>query len=119
MGIDLSFEVVGEERRLAPEVETNLFRIAQEAISNITRHAEAETVKITLEFGDQLVQLQIQDDGKGFAPDEVVRYAEEARGLGLLGMKERAVLLNGTLTVHSEPGKGTRIGTELPIRPMG
>jgi signal transduction histidine kinase len=119
MGIDLSFEVVGEERRLAPEVETNLFRIAQEAISNITRHAEAETVKITLEFGDRLVQLQIQDDGKGFAPDEVVRYAEEARGLGLLGMKERAVLLNGTLTVHSEPGKGTRIGTELPIRPMG
>ena len=119
MGIDLSFELVGPEHRLAPEIETNLFRIAQEAISNIARHAEAESVRIRIEFGEGITRLQIEDDGKGFAPDEVVRHAGEARGLGLLGMKERAVLLHGTLTVHSEPGKGTRIGAELPEGLMG
>ncbi|MBI3988272.1 MAG: HAMP domain-containing protein, partial [candidate division NC10 bacterium] len=114
MGIDLSFEVLGLERRLPPEIETTLFRIGQEAISNIARHAEAEGVRITVEFGEQIVRLQVEDDGKGFDPEEITRFVEGARGLGLLGMKERAALLEGTLTIHSEPGKGTRVTVEVP-----
>lgn len=115
MGIDLFFEIIGSERRLTPEIETTLFRIGQEVISNIARHAEAESVRITVEFGDKVVRLQVEDDGKGFDPEEVASSVEGARGLGLLGMKERAALLDGTLTIHSEPGKGARIDVRVPV----
>jgi signal transduction histidine kinase len=115
MGLDLSFEVIGQERRLKPEIETTLFRIGQEAIANIARHAEAESVKITVEYGDTFVCLGIADDGKGFDPEEIDRSTDPARGLGLLGMKERAALLNGSLAVHSQPGKGTRVSVEIPV----
>jgi signal transduction histidine kinase len=114
LGMDLSFEVLGAERRLKPEIETALFRIGQEAISNIRKHADAESVKIQVEFGDRFVRLQVEDDGQGFNPDEVDRAADAARGLGLLGMKERAALLDGSLTVHSEPGKGTQVTVTIP-----
>ncbi len=115
LGMDLAFDVLGPERRLTPEIETALFRIGQEAISNIRRHAEAESVGITVEFGEGLVCLQIEDDGKGFDPDAGVRSPDGARGLGLLGMKERAALLDGTLTIDSVPGKGTRVTVKVPV----
>lgn len=115
MGIDLAFEVIGPERRLRPEIETALFRIGQEAVSNIARHAEAESVSIAVEFGEKVVRLQIVDDGIGFEPDAVAGSVEGPRGLGLLGMKERATLLNGTLTIDSKAGKGTRVTVEIPI----
>jgi len=115
MGIDLSFEVIGSERRLPPEIETALFRIGQEAITNIARHAEAEGVRITVEFGEEGVRLQVEDDGKGFDPEEVTGSVKGTRGLGLLGMRERTALLGGTLTIQSEPGKGTRVTVEVPL----
>lgn len=116
LGIDLAFEVFGFERRLEVEIETTLFRIGQEAISNIAKHAEAESVKIAINFREKTVGLEVVDDGKGFFQSEgIARAAKGPRGLGLLGMKERAALLNGTLTVDSEPGKGTRVTVEVPI----
>lgn len=115
MGIDLAFEVIGPERRLRPEIETALFRIGQEAVSNIARHAEAESVSIAVEFGEKIVRLQIVDDGVGFEPDAVAGSVEGPRGLGLLGMKERAALLGGTLTIDAKAGEGTRVGVEIPI----
>src|SRR3989338_3178469 len=107
LGIDLTFEVVGTERRLKPEIETTLFRIGQEAISNIARHAEANSVRIVIEFGDRLLRLQVEDNGKGFEPEKVVGSAD--RAIGLLGMRERAALLDGAFTIYSEPGGGTRL----------
>ncbi len=114
-GMDVSFEVSGRERRLNPEIETTLFRLAQEAISNIRRHADAESAKVSLEFGENEVRLRIEDDGQGFDAEEVERSADRTRGLGLLGMRERAALVDGTFTVDSAPGKGTRIDVRIPV----
>ena len=112
LGIDLAFEVIGTERRLKPEIETTLFRIGQEAISNIARHAEASSVRIMVEFGDRSVRLQVEDNGKGFEPEKVASSAD--RAIGLLGMRERAALLDGAFAIDSEPGKGTRLTIEIP-----
>ncbi len=113
MGIDVSIDIVGAERRVKPEVEICLFRICQEAISNIARHAEADAVKITLRFGCGSIVLELEDNGKGFEPKSVLTSAEKS--LGLLGMKERASLLDGNLTVTSTPQKGTRVRAEIPV----
>lgn len=110
LGIDLSFAVTGQERRLKPEIETTLFRIGQEAIANIARHAEASSVAIALEFGQGGVCLQVEDNGRGFAFDESLNGS-----FGLLGMKERAALLDGALTIDSQPGGGTRLAVTIPV----
>jgi len=113
MGIDVSIDIVGAERRVKPEVETCLFRIGQEAISNIAKHAEANAVKITLHYGCGSILLEVEDNGKGFELKSVLTSAEKS--LGLLGMKERASLLNGNLSVISTPQTGTRIRVEIPV----
>ncbi|RMF90877.1 MAG: HAMP domain-containing protein [Nitrospinota bacterium] len=116
LGIDLSFTVTGVERRLPPEVETTLFRIGQEAISNIARHADAESVRVVIAFNEKSVCLQIEDDGKGFEPEQVVQAGQGGQGLGILGMQERAALLEGNLVIQSAPGRGTRVHVEVPLR---
>lgn len=115
MGIDLDFRVEGRERRLSSEIETTLFRIGQEAISNIARHAEAESVGITVTFGEDHIRLRIEDDGKGFDQEMVGSVIDGPRGLGLLGMRERASLLSGNLVVQSGPGKGTRLEATISL----
>jgi signal transduction histidine kinase len=110
LGIDLSFAVTGQERRLKPEIETTLFRIGQESITNIARHAEASSVAIALEFGQGCVCLQLEDNGRGFEFDE-----SSNGSFGLLGMKERAALLDGVLTIDSQPGSGTRLTVTIPV----
>lgn len=112
--IKVSFETKGDRRMLLPPVEIALFRITQEAITNIVRHADATNVSVTLEFQENLVAIDIVDDGVGFRPERVGVSQETGRGFGLLGMKERAELLSGNLTVESEEGKGTRIHIEIP-----
>jgi len=113
MGIDVSIDIVGTERRVKPEVETCLFRIGQEAISNIAKYAEANAVKITLQYGGGSILLEVEDNGKGFELKRVLTSAEKS--LGLLGMKERATLLNGNLSVISTPQTGTRVRVEIPV----
>jgi signal transduction histidine kinase len=115
MGLEVRFENDLNSHRFSNELETVLFRIAQETISNIARHSKAENVLITLEMQDQFVTLNVEDDGIGFAPGEFKEPKQGMRGLGLWGMKERASLLNGTLEVESEPGNGTRVTVRLPI----
>ncbi len=116
-GVHLHFETSGEERRLFPQVETAVFRVAQEAITNIAKHAEAENVTVHLEFKESSLFLEIEDDGKGFDMEKVTRLADKGMGLGLLGMEERISLLQGTLSIESEPGFGTRITLEVPLAP--
>ncbi|MBI4525047.1 MAG: HAMP domain-containing protein [Deltaproteobacteria bacterium] len=110
LGIDLTFKVLGTERRLKPEIETTLFRIGQEAISNIARHAEANGVAIAIEFGDRHICLEVEDNGKGFDPKVTTDGS-----FGLLGMKERTTLFDGAFGVDSEPGKGTRLTIKIPV----
>ena len=110
LGIDLTFAVRGQERRLKPEIETTLFRIGQEAISNIARHAEANSVSIALEFAESRIGLEVEDNGQGF------NLSESPNGsFGVLGMKERAALLDGTFAIDSQPGNGTRLAVTIPV----
>jgi len=114
-GVEVHLEVVGQEKRLSPEVEIALFRIVQEAVTNIASHARAESAHISLEFEEKSVSVEVEDDGIGFDFSRGFTSASVEQGAGLLGMKERAELLGGTLTIDTEPGGGTRVAVEIPV----
>jgi len=113
-GIDIKVEVVGVERDLPDEVQLLLFRIAQEALTNIRRHAEASRAWITLEFGEDKTVLTVKDNGKGFKLPQRMGDLASMGKLGLAGMQERAQLIKGNLTLQSELGKGTTVIVEVP-----
>lgn len=115
-GITVSLEVRGIERRLFTDLETALFRIAQEALMNVIKHAHASHAQIGLIFEPQRVILEITDDGIGFDTAQVFDLGDDSgRGLGLLGMRERAELLGGHREVESRIGQGTRVRVEIPL----
>ena len=99
------------------KIELVLFRVIQEAIINVSKHADAEHVFVSLTFGESGIEMEIADDGKGFDLEQVLEPAKKGTyiGLGLLGMEERIALLDGKMTVWSKPGKGTRILVVVPI----
>ena len=102
-----------DDRRLAPIVETNLYRIVQEALNNIHKHAGATIVSVVLERRGDAAVLVIDDDGRGF---EVAGDGErDPHGIGLLGMRERASLAGGTLEIASSPGDGTTVSVRVPL----
>jgi signal transduction histidine kinase len=114
-GIRAVLEHEPSERRFAPEIEVALYRIVQEALTNIAKHAHASTCRVTVLDGDTSVQVTIDDDGSGFDAAEV-EHRGHARGIGLIGMKERAHHLGGTLRIDSAPGHGTRLTVVMPAR---
>lgn len=115
-GVEANLQVLGEQRRLPPEVELVLFRIAQEALTNVRKHSQATQVATTVEFEDSLVRVTITDNGRGFKlPDRPASLVQMGK-LGLTGMFERAELVGGTLTVRSAPGQGTTVIAEIPLQ---
>ena len=114
--IQVSMETAGTEKRLPSEVETVVFRIAQEAVNNIVRHADAENVSITLEFADEAVILQVEDDGKGFDPNALMKRGNGHTGFGLTGIRERASLFGGTASIESRREQGTVITAQIPLK---
>jgi signal transduction histidine kinase len=111
--IDIDLAVYGvEEKRLPTAVETALYRIVQEGLTNIARHAQAKTASILIERHNGRVRAIIEDDGIGFDHDSANTKSQR---LGLYGMRERTELLNGKFTIESEPGKGTSIYVEVPV----
>jgi signal transduction histidine kinase len=96
--------------RLPPEVETVLYRVVQEALSNVVKHAGADHVSIVIGQRDGLVAATIDDDGRGF---EAAGVREDA--LGLVGMRERLALVGGTLVLESTPGAGTTVAAQVPV----
>ena len=114
-GIDFSLEATAVARRLPPEIETALFRIFQEALSNALRHSKAEHVQLQLACRDAMVTGEIWDDGIGFEPEVRSDTGNGSSGLGLLGMRERAAQLGGLIEVISRPGDGTRIRICIPV----
>lgn len=114
-GIDVKVEKSGTERRLPGEVELVMFRIAQEALSNVRRHSRANNAEVVVEFDDKKVRMTIRDNGKGFALPETMGDLVKAGRLGLAGMQERIQLLNGSLKIESEPGRGTTVTVEAPV----
>ena len=97
------------DERLAPSVKTALFRIVQEGMTNIVRHANANSVLVRLMQEQDLVTLEICDDGVGFDPQQLEDLDQNGRGLGLLGMRERAEILGGTFELESKIGEGTTV----------
>jgi PAS domain S-box-containing protein len=102
------------ERRLGPEVETHLYRIMQESLNNIAKHALATHVNVLLKRNKKNVTLIVEDNGRGFNPSKKTPNGSSAIGLGLLGMNERAMLLHGDLQIESSPGTGTTIYVRIP-----
>ncbi len=113
IGVTTTLEADSAPPRLSPLVEITLFRVAQEAISNIARHAQAQHVTLSLHAADALV-LSIEDDGIGLDTDWRTGV-DGHRPLGLLGMQERAILVGGTLTIESRSPKGTRVTLRVPL----
>jgi len=103
------------EGRLASAIETALFRIMQEALSNVARHANARRASVQVNRTGGVVSMVIEDDGHGFDPARTPPPATTTRGLGIHTMRERAVVLKGTFTVDSVPGRGTRVTVEIPL----
>jgi signal transduction histidine kinase len=114
-GIAVRCEFSGLEGRLPVELEAAVFRIAQEAMTNIARHAHAETVLVQCARHGGRLAVEIEDDGAGFVVAEQVPSERGGRGFGLLGMRERAELLGGTVVIESAPGAGTRVVLDVPI----
>jgi signal transduction histidine kinase len=107
-------KTIGLERRLGPEVETALYRIVQEGLTNVARHAHAARVSIGLKRNGSTVQATIEDDGRGFNVDEELNRKRAEYGAGLVGIRERVTLLGGEFDIQSQPGQGTRLSIVIP-----
>ena len=104
---------VPEDLSLPFELATPLFRVCQEALTNVTRHASASSVTIRLVCSSSHISITIKDNGRGITEDEIKRHGS----LGLLGMKERIAILGGTLVVEGKPGEGTTLAIQIPLNP--
>ncbi|MBY4602567.1 MULTISPECIES: two-component sensor histidine kinase DegS [Bacillus] len=113
--VKIHFQCIGEteDRRLAPQFEVALFRLAQEAVSNALKHSESEEITVKVEITKDFVILMIKDNGKGFDLKEAKE--KKNKSFGLLGMKERVDLLEGTMTIDSKIGLGTFIMIKVPL----
>ncbi len=114
-GIDISLKINGKEQRLLPEMELILFRIIQEALNNIGKHAAATKADVRLEFADSQLTVAIKDNGKGFRLPDAVGDLSSSGKLGLVGMNERVSLLGGALVIQSKPGEGTTVDLSVPL----
>lgn len=113
--IEVDFQASGLKERLPAEMETALYRIVQEALTNTAKHANAHKVRIQLKENEQQVKATIIDDGQGFDYEGLLKNPGQERGLGLAGMQERAVLLSGTLAIRAAPGRGTIVEVRIPF----
>jgi signal transduction histidine kinase len=114
MGIPVSFQCLGTERRLDANAELALYRIAQEGLNNISRHAQAKNASLVLEYSTETVSLQVKDDGVGFVlPKNPSEFAVTGH-FGLVGLYERAGIMGAILEINTAPGKGTNLTVTLP-----
>lgn len=127
-GIDLDFQVLGDEARLPAEIETAAYRVVQEALTNVLKHAEARSVSLVLDRRADELHVIVEDDGIGFDPEAAngsdpshaaARERTERRRLGLSGIRERLALLRGSMAVESAPGSGTTLFGRIPLPQEG
>ncbi len=104
----------GEIETLSPQINSTLFRITQEAVNNIIKHSQATSAEISLTHTGECVVLEVKDDGLGFDPSSVREQALQSQHLGILGMRERAELVGGSIELESKPDNGTRIHIQVP-----
>jgi len=102
------------DNRVPKESEVNIFRIVQECLNNILKHAQAKNVTVTVTLEPEYIQIIIQDDGVGFDFDQKQRLTKNY-GMGLSGLSERAKIIGGNLTIESSPGNGTKVLLKIPV----
>jgi signal transduction histidine kinase len=115
-GVPAEVETTGDPHALHPEVEVTLLRVAQEALANVAKHARASRAGVTLSYMEDVVTLDVRDDGAGFSGDAA---PGPAGGFGLIAMRQRVRRLAGQLEIESEPGSGTAVSASLPAIPLG
>jgi signal transduction histidine kinase len=114
LGVEAHVTTTGTGTPLPPEIEVTLLRALQEALTNVSKHAQASQVTVTLSYMDDLVALDVQDNGTGFEPTQAQSATQPVDGFGLTAMRERVEQLGGTLRVESAPGEGTTLAIEIP-----
>ncbi len=112
-GVPVGVETTGEPKPMLADVEVALFRVAQEALTNVAKHAKASRVGLTLSYLDDVVLLDVRDDGVGFTP------GRDGDGFGLTSMRQRLLRVAGSLAVESTPGEGTAVNATVPALPAG
>jgi len=117
-GLKIRVDIFGEEKPIAETVKIAAFRIVQEALNNIIKHAEATSVFIQLSYEPGQIHAAVRDDGRGFDPDVVRKRQASRPSLGLAGMNERAGLLGGTVVIEAGPGQGTLVEAKIPCQPQ-
>jgi len=114
--IPCEFEANGAfNGRVEPEVAIGVFRIVQESLTNIAKHARATHARVTVQQENGELVVTVEDNGVGFRVKDVMRHPDENKRLGLLGMMERAAMLSGKLDIESKPGKGTKVQLRIPL----
>jgi signal transduction histidine kinase len=113
--IEIKFETVNLEGRYSEPIETGLYRIIQEALTNVSKHSNASSVQLCLERNESQIHLQIEDNGQGFDVEKVLASSSGIKGVGLVAIRERINSLNGDLQIRSEPGKGTQLLINIPM----
>jgi two-component system, NarL family, sensor histidine kinase UhpB len=114
-GVACDLDIGEGDLDLPDPYSTAVFRVLQESLTNIARHAQATEVSVSLVRDDAGITLAIEDDGVGFAPSS----QRKPNSFGLLGLRERAQLLGGEISIDSAPGKGTRVRLRIPVEPAG
>jgi PAS domain S-box-containing protein len=114
-GMNIEITVHGVSRRFSPEIELVLFRVAQEALSNVLKHSQATEAQVTVEFVDKIIRVIVKDNGCGFYLPETTGDLVKQGRLGLAGMQERIQLVSGSFRIKSEPGNGTTVVIEAPL----
>jgi len=114
--VNVDVQTVGPIGRMSPEVETTVFRIIQEALNNVLKHARAHNVSVVLKQADEQLRVIVEDDGVGFYPDQVGQSGASPP-LGLSGIRERLNLVGGTMGIESAPGSGTTLFVQVPAQP--
>jgi two-component system sensor histidine kinase DegS len=115
-GIVIKLNVSGTERRFPEELELVLFRITQEALRNVWKHSQATEAEVKVQLEDSSIKVTISDNGKGFNLPRNAGDLTRNGKLGLIGMQERARLVNGNFSIHSQIDKGTEISIEVPVQ---
>jgi signal transduction histidine kinase len=118
-GLRVEVAVEGQPRRLHPQAETLLYRVAQEALTNVVKHAGARSARCRLRYGAASVDLSILDDGRGFDPDQALDRGWREGRLGLVGLRDRVQRGGGVFAVLSQPGRGTCVSVQLPTGAAG
>ena len=114
-GILVEFLFFGQQNRLQSSLEVALFRVVQESLNNVMKHAQARQVKVKVEMLPNKVNILIKDNGVGFNPTKLTINQDKKEGYGLMGMRERIQLLKGTFNIYSTPGQGTEVAINIPV----